>query len=103
MQFGIYAPIPMATVGSPEAAQAAAEACAPLPQGRVDAQFEHSLTLLQTADEVGFDLVLFVWSTFVACDQIWEFVPASAEFRCRITCSAIASFVPAPCCTMLQL
>jgi FMNH2-dependent dimethyl sulfone monooxygenase len=59
MQFGIYAPIPMATVGSPEAAQAAAEACAPLPDGRVDAQFDHSLALLQTADAVGFDLVLF--------------------------------------------
>jgi FMNH2-dependent dimethyl sulfone monooxygenase len=59
MQFGIYAPIPMATVGSPEAAQAAAEALAPLPPGRVDAQFEHSLALLQAADDVGFDLVLF--------------------------------------------
>jgi dimethylsulfone monooxygenase len=59
MQFGIYAPIPMATVGSPEAAQAAAEALAPLPPGRVDAQFDHSLALLQAADESGFDLVLF--------------------------------------------
>lgn len=59
MQFGIYAPIPMATVGSPEAAQAAAEALAPLPPGRVDAQFDHSLALLQAADDAGFDLVLF--------------------------------------------
>jgi hypothetical protein len=59
MQFGIYAPIPMATVGAPEAAQAAAEALGPLPPGRVDAQFEHSLALLQAADKVGFDLVLF--------------------------------------------
>jgi FMNH2-dependent dimethyl sulfone monooxygenase len=59
MQFGIYAPIPMATVGSAEAAQAAAEALAPLPDGRVDAQFEHSVSLLQAADDAGFDLVLF--------------------------------------------
>ena len=59
MQFGIYAPIPMATVGSAETAQAAAEALAPLPPGRVDAQFDHSLSLLQAADDAGFDLVLF--------------------------------------------
>ena len=32
MQFGLYAPIPMATVGSPEAAQAVTEALAPLPE-----------------------------------------------------------------------
>jgi FMNH2-dependent dimethyl sulfone monooxygenase len=59
MQFGIYAPIPMATVGSPEAAQAVTEALAPLPEGRLDAQFDHSVELLQAADAVGFDLVLF--------------------------------------------
>jgi FMNH2-dependent dimethyl sulfone monooxygenase len=59
MQFGIYAPIPMATVGSPEAAQAVTEALAPLPPGRLDAQFDLSLELLQVADEVGFDLILF--------------------------------------------
>jgi FMNH2-dependent dimethyl sulfone monooxygenase len=59
MQFGLYAPIPMATVGSPEVAQAVAEALAPLPPGRVDAQFDLGVELLEAADEVGFDLVLF--------------------------------------------
>ncbi|MGH6767484.1 MAG: LLM class flavin-dependent oxidoreductase [Xanthobacteraceae bacterium] len=59
MQFGIYAPIPMATVGSPEAARAVTEALQPLPPGRVDAQFDHSVELLQAADDVGFDLILF--------------------------------------------
>jgi FMNH2-dependent dimethyl sulfone monooxygenase len=59
MQFGIYAPIPMATVGSPEAAQAVTEALQPLPPGRLDAQFDHSMELLCAADEVGFELVLF--------------------------------------------
>jgi dimethylsulfone monooxygenase len=59
MEFGLYAPIPMATVGSPEVAQAVSEALTPLPPGRLDAQFDLGLELLQAADEVGFELVLF--------------------------------------------
>ena len=59
MQFGLYAPIPMATVGSAEVARAVTEAMAPLPPGRLDAQFDLGLELLQAADEVGFELVLF--------------------------------------------
>jgi FMNH2-dependent dimethyl sulfone monooxygenase len=59
MQFGIYAPIPMATVGSPEIAQSAAEALNPLAAEDRDAQLEHSLALLLAADSVGFDLCLF--------------------------------------------
>ena len=58
MQFGLYAPIPMATVGSPEVAQAVSEALAPLPAGRRDAQFDLGVELLEAADSVGFDLVL---------------------------------------------
>jgi FMNH2-dependent dimethyl sulfone monooxygenase len=59
MQFGLYAPIPMVAVGSPEIAQAAAEAVQPLPDGRRDAQFEHGIDMLLEADRVGFDLTLF--------------------------------------------
>src|SRR5689334_11150955 len=59
MQFGIYAPIPMATIGSPEAALADKQAQSPLPDGQLDAQFDLSVDLLQAADEVGFDLILF--------------------------------------------
>jgi FMNH2-dependent dimethyl sulfone monooxygenase len=59
MQFGLYAPIPMATVGSPQAVQADREAKLPLAEGRVDAQFEHGLELLRAADQAGFELVLF--------------------------------------------
>src|SRR5215831_925295 len=59
MQFGLYAPIPMATIGSAQVAQAAAEALSPLPAGRIDAQFELGVELLTAADEIGFDLVLF--------------------------------------------
>jgi FMNH2-dependent dimethyl sulfone monooxygenase len=49
----------MATVGSPEAAKADREALSPLPSGLLDAQFDHSVELLQAADEFGFELVLF--------------------------------------------
>jgi dimethylsulfone monooxygenase len=59
MQFGLYAPIPMATVGSPEVAQAVTEALSSLPDGRLDAQFNLGVDLLLAADGVGFDLVLF--------------------------------------------
>src|SRR5947209_18952297 len=59
MQFGLYAPIPMATVGSPEVAQAVREALVPLPAGRRDAQFDLAVELLEAADGAGFELVLF--------------------------------------------
>jgi FMNH2-dependent dimethyl sulfone monooxygenase len=59
MQFGLYAPIPMATVGSPEVAQAVREALDPLPPGRRDAQFELAVELLEAGDGAGFELVLF--------------------------------------------
>ena len=59
MQFGLYAPIPMATVGSTEAVRAINEALGPLAEGRRDAQYDHSLELLLEADRIGFDLCLF--------------------------------------------
>ena len=59
MQFGLYAPIPMATVGSAVIAKAHAEALNPLPTGDRDLQLEHSLNLLKAADRSGFDLCLF--------------------------------------------
>ena len=59
MQFGIYAPIPMATVGSTRVQQAISEALKPLPEGRVDVQQDLSEELLLAADAVGFDLTLF--------------------------------------------
>jgi dimethylsulfone monooxygenase len=59
MQFGLYCPIPMATVGSPEISDSAAHALEPLPDKKRDLQFEHGLRLLQAADAVGFELALF--------------------------------------------
>ena len=59
MQFGLYAPIPMATVGSREIMHSAAQALLPLPAGARDLQFEHGLSLLEAADAAGFELALF--------------------------------------------
>lgn len=59
MKFGIYAPNPNVAVGSPEVAQAISEAMHPLAAGRRDAQYDHALNLLLTADALGFDLTLF--------------------------------------------
>ena len=84
MQFGLYAPIPMATVGSAEAAQAAAEALAPLPPGRVDAQFDHSVALLQAADDAGFDLVLFAERHLGNDISAWLLASAVASRLSRI-------------------
>ena len=59
MKFGIYAPIPMATVGSGEIVRAVAESKHPLPIGQRDVQFDFCEDILLTADAVGFELVLF--------------------------------------------
>jgi FMNH2-dependent dimethyl sulfone monooxygenase len=59
LEFGLYCPIPMVSVGSPETAQAVAESAHPLPAGRRDAQYDLALDVLLTADKVGFDLTLF--------------------------------------------
>jgi len=59
MKFGIYAPIPMATVGSHEIAQSAAQAQFPLPEGLRDVQYEYGSDLLIAADAAGFELCLF--------------------------------------------
>lgn len=59
MHFGLYAPIPMATVGSPEIALSHAQALKPLEPKRRDGQMDHAEALLMAADANGFDLCLF--------------------------------------------
>ncbi len=79
MQFGLYAPIPMASVGSPETVQANNEALQPLPPGRRDAQFDHGVNLLMAADRAGFDLTLFAER------------PLGSDMAAWVNASAIAS------------
>ena len=59
MKFGIFAPIPMATVGAPETVLAAGSALLPLAQDEQDRQFLFAERILTLADQVGFDLCLF--------------------------------------------
>ena len=59
MKFGMFAPIPMAVVGSPEVAASATYALEPLRDGERDLQYQFSVDYLTTADRIGFDLVLF--------------------------------------------
>lgn len=59
MQFGIYGTNAHVTVGSPEIAAAIEMAKGPLPPGAQDKQFEFGLQILQEADRVGFDIILF--------------------------------------------
>lgn len=59
MLFGLYAPIPMATVGSAEIVQAAQQALEPLEIGCRDIQFDHSKELILAADRAGFELCLY--------------------------------------------
>ncbi len=59
MHFGLYAPVPHVTVGSPQMAQAVREAAHALPPGTRDGQFELSRQVLTAADANGFDIILF--------------------------------------------
>ena len=59
MQFGLYTPAAVATIGSPEIAQSIAEARQPLPDGKRDLQLDIDLDVLLAADASGFDLALF--------------------------------------------
>ena len=59
MRFGIFAPIPMATVGAPETVLAARAALAPLSDDELDRQFLFAERILTLADQVGFDLCLY--------------------------------------------
>lgn len=59
MQFGLYGTNAHVTVGSSEIADAIAEARAPLPEGVQDRQFEFGLRVLEEADRIGFNIVLF--------------------------------------------
>jgi FMNH2-dependent dimethyl sulfone monooxygenase len=49
----------MVTVGSPEVAQAVAEALQPVPAGRRDAQYDHGEEMILAAEKAGFELCLF--------------------------------------------
>jgi FMNH2-dependent dimethyl sulfone monooxygenase len=59
MKFGLYGTNAHVTVGSPEVFEAVQNALIPLPDGVCDKQFEFGLQILEEADRVGFDIILF--------------------------------------------
>jgi FMNH2-dependent dimethyl sulfone monooxygenase len=59
MQFGLYAPVPHVSVGSPEIASSIAGAMGPLPDHEIDPQITLAKRIILAADAAGFDLVLF--------------------------------------------
>lgn len=59
LQFGMFAPVPHVTVGSPAMTKAAAAADRPLAAGELDPAFVLARDVLMAADRSGFDLVLF--------------------------------------------
>lgn len=59
MQFGLYTPAQVTTVGSPEIARSIEEALHPLQDGQKDAAFGFAEEIVMAADDNGFSLALF--------------------------------------------
>ncbi|MDP2358048.1 MAG: LLM class flavin-dependent oxidoreductase [Beijerinckiaceae bacterium] len=84
MLFGLYAPVPHVTVGSPEIAASVAGAGLQLPQGAIDPAFEHARSILLEAENVGFDIILFAERHLGADMEAWVLASAISSLTTRI-------------------
>lgn len=84
MQFGIYAPVPHVTVGSPEIAASVAGAASPLQSGEVDPGFAHAREVLIEAENAGFDIILFAERHLGADLEAWVLASAISSLTSRI-------------------
>lgn len=84
MQFGLYAPVPHVTVGSPEIEASVAGAQKPLPAGMTDPAWNLSRDLLVEADKSGFDIILFAERHLGADMEAWILGSAIASLTTRI-------------------
>ena len=84
MQFGLYAPVPHVTVGSPEIEASVAGAHKPLPAGITDPAWNLSRDLLVEADKSGFDIILFAERHLGADMEAWILGSAIASLTTRI-------------------
>lgn len=84
IQFGLYAPVPHVTIGSPEIMQSVAEGGSPLPDGETDQQFQLSKKLLCAADEAGFDIILFAERHLGTDMECWVLGSAISSWTNRI-------------------
>ncbi|MDB5509715.1 MAG: hypothetical protein JWL93_2184 [Hyphomicrobiales bacterium] len=78
MQFGLYAPLPHVTVGSPEIHSSVVGALAPLAPGTADPAYELARDVLLAADEAGFDIALFAERHLGADLEAWVLASAIA-------------------------
>ncbi len=86
MQFGLYAPVPHVTVGSPQMARSVAGAASPLPEGVPDPGFELARDVLTEADRSGFDVILFAERHLGTDLEAWILASAIAPLTQRIKC-----------------
>ncbi len=84
MQFGLYAPVPHVTVGSPEIEASVAGAQKPLPKGVTDPAWNLSRDLLVEADKAGFDIILFAERHLGADMEAWILGSAISSLTSRI-------------------
>lgn len=71
MQFGLYAPVPHVTVGSPEILQSVAGGLSPLGEGALDPAWELARDVLLAADAGGYDIILFAERHLGADMEAW--------------------------------
>ncbi|MBX9741588.1 MAG: LLM class flavin-dependent oxidoreductase [Beijerinckiaceae bacterium] len=76
MQFGLYAPLPHVTVGSPEIDRSVEGALAPLASGTSDPAYDLARDVLLAADEAGFDIALFAERHLGADLEAWVLASA---------------------------
>lgn len=84
MKFGLYAPVPHVTVGSPEIARSVREAGGPLPDGVLDQQYALSRDVLLAADRAGFDIILFAERHLGTDFEAWMLASAIAPMTKQI-------------------
>ena len=84
MKFGLYAPVPHVTIGSPEIQSSVANAAAPLAAGDTDLQFQLSKDVLCAADKAGFDIILFAERHLGTDMECWILASAISSWTERI-------------------
>lgn len=84
MQFGLYAPVPHVSVGSPEILKSVAGGMSPLADGVLDPAWELAKSVLLEADATGYDIILFAERHLGADMEAWVLGSAISSLTKRI-------------------
>ncbi len=84
MQFGLYAPVPHVTVGSPEILQSVAGGMSPLAPDALDPAWQLAKDVLLAADATGYDIILFAERHLGADMEAWILGSAISSLTKRI-------------------